>query len=76
MGKKKIGQMSVIENNVSRNITYCKRKKGLVKKAMEISMLCAQQVYLVMYDKETKKLILYKSSGDVDSTIIKNLFSG
>lgn len=41
MGKRKILKFERIEDNNQRNITYIKRKKGLVKKAMELSMLCS-----------------------------------
>ena len=40
MGKKKIEKFEVIENNNARNITYRKRYKVLIKKAMELSILC------------------------------------
>ena len=66
MRKRKIEVMEVIQNPVSRNVTYCKRKRGLVRKAMEISVLCDQQVFLVICDKEKEKLVFYRSSNDFD----------
>jgi len=52
MGKRKIHHFIKINDYNSRNVTYCKRKKGLIKKAMELSMLCGQEVYLSILDQE------------------------
>ncbi len=41
-------------------VTFYKRKKGLLKKAMEISLLCGVKVCLSIVDK-TQKNILYMS---------------
>ena len=38
--EKKIASLSKIQDTNKRNVTYVKRHKGLIKKAMELSMLC------------------------------------
>jgi len=61
MGKKKIEVFAKISDKNSRNVTYSKRKKGLIKKAMELSILCQQEIYLAILDKEKNKFVLYTS---------------
>ena len=74
MGKKKVTH-EFIKDNKSRNITYCKRKIGILKKAMELSVLCGQKIFLAMYDKK-EKLVLYRSSHSFDSNEIQKLTEG
>lgn len=66
MGKRKIQASVRIEDNNARRITYLKRKKGLVKKAMELSMLCEQKVMLAIYDENVGKLVFFSSHDDFD----------
>ena len=40
MGKKKLEKIARIENASQRKVTLCKRKKGLLKKGIELSVLC------------------------------------
>ena len=40
MGKRKYFTFERIEDNNARNITYIKRTKGIMKKAIELSLLC------------------------------------
>ena len=40
-----------MDDGSQRNVTYCKRKKGIIKKAMEVSILCGQEVLVVLYDE-------------------------
>lgn len=57
MGKKKLEAITKIMDKNSRNVTYCKRKRGLIKKAIELSMLCEQSIYLAIFDKEKQRFI-------------------
>ena len=62
MGKRKLIKIKLISDKNARNVTYCKRKKGLIKKAMELSKLCKQEVAVYIFDKEKEKFIVYNSS--------------
>jgi len=40
MGKKKIDPYKFIDNKMQRDVTYSKRKRGIIKKAIELSRMC------------------------------------
>ncbi len=62
MGKKKIETFTKILNKNQRMISYGKRYHGLVKKAMELSMLCDQEIYLTIFDRKREKMVVYSST--------------
>ena len=51
MGKRRIETIELIQNKNTRNVTFCKRKKGLLKKSIELSMLCDLNMFVFIYDK-------------------------
>ena len=61
MGKRKIDKSKIIEDKNQRNVAFCKRKRGFLKKAIELSRLCGQKIFLVMYDPDKGKLIQFAS---------------
>lgn len=50
MGRNKI-KIQKIANDRIRQVSYYKRRKGLIKKAMELSLLCDIEVFLSIVDK-------------------------
>nr|AKE50811.1 MADS-box transcription factor MADS2 [Ginkgo biloba]BAD93166.1 MADS-box transcription factor GbMADS2 [Ginkgo biloba] len=48
MGRGKI-EMKRIENTTNRQVTFCKRRNGLLKKAYELSVLCDAEVALIVF---------------------------
>ncbi|KAL5751588.1 hypothetical protein ACOSQ2_022095 [Xanthoceras sorbifolium] len=48
MGRVKL-QITRIENNTNRQVTFSKRRNGLIKKAYELSVLCDIDIALVMF---------------------------
>eukprot|EP00249_Psilotum_nudum_P020004 c27516_g1_i1 orf=940-1749(+) len=59
-GRGKI-QIKRIENTTSRQVTFSKRRSGLLKKAYELSVLCDAEVALIIFSS-TGKLFEFASS--------------
>jgi hypothetical protein len=68
MGRKKI-EIKRIEDDRNRQVTFQKRKNGLLKKAMELSKLCDCEIALIIFDSNDK-LYQYSSTG-VDKILLK-----
>jgi len=47
-------QMKRIENATSRQVTFSKRRNGLLKKAFELSVLCDAEVALIVISPRGK----------------------
>lgn len=68
MTRKKI-QIKKIDNISSRQVTFSKRRKGLFKKAQELSTLCDADIALMVFSA-TSKLFEYASSRYYSNIII------
>jgi len=53
MGRGKI-EIKRIENANSRQVTFSKRRAGLLKKAHELSVLCDAEVAVIVFSKSGK----------------------
>jgi MADS-box transcription factor, plant len=60
MGRGKI-VIKRIDNSASRQVTFSKRRKGLLKKARELSILCDVEVGVIIFSN-TGRLYEYASS--------------
>ncbi|KAI8352231.1 hypothetical protein B0O80DRAFT_427440 [Mortierella sp. GBAus27b] len=68
MGRKKI-QIKTILDERNRQVTFQKRRFGLMKKAMELSVLCDCQIGLIIFNSNNK-LVQY-SSHDIDQILLR-----
>nr|AKH61956.1 SOC1c [Actinidia chinensis] len=60
-------EMKRIENTTSRQVTFSKRRGGLLKKAFELSVLCDAEVALIIFSSKGK---LYEfSNSSINKTI-------
>ncbi|KAL4340883.1 hypothetical protein GQ457_08G015140 [Hibiscus cannabinus] len=64
MGRGRV-QLRRIENNISRQVTFSKRRAGLLKKAHEISVLCDADVALIVFSNKGK-LFEYSSESSME----------
>jgi hypothetical protein len=73
MGQRRIDTVKKIQNETNRYVTFCKRKRGLLKKSIELSRLCDQYMYMVIFDQRKQRLVEYCSVEEFNSTIVSRL---
>ncbi|KAK6932749.1 Transcription factor, MADS-box, partial [Dillenia turbinata] len=67
MGRGKI-EIKRIENTTNRQVTFCKRRNGLLKKAYELSVLCDADVALIVFSSRGR---LYEYANNSVKTTIE-----
>ncbi|XP_042455188.1 agamous-like MADS-box protein MADS4 [Zingiber officinale] len=67
MGRGRV-ELKRIENKINRQVTFAKRRNGLLKKAYELSVLCDAEVALIVFSNRGK---LYEFSSN--SNMLKTL---
>ncbi|KAL8543821.1 hypothetical protein ACS0TY_004392 [Phlomoides rotata] len=68
MGRGKT-ELKRIENATSRQVTFSKRRSGLLKKAFELSVLCDAEVALIIFSPSGKLFEFSSSSSGISRTI-------
>ena len=68
MGRKKI-TITRISDERNRQVTFTKRKFGLMKKAYELSVLCDCEISVIIFNSHNK-LFQYAST-DMDKVLLK-----
>ncbi|KAL6011586.1 Fructose-1,6-bisphosphatase isozyme 2 [Asimina triloba] len=53
MGRGRV-ELKRIENKINRQVTFAKRRSGLLKKAYELSVLCDAEVALIIFSNRGK----------------------
>ena len=61
MGRGRI-EIKRIENNTSRQVTFCKRRNGLLKKAYELSVICDAEGALISSSPAGVRLYEYSNN--------------
>lgn len=69
MGRGRV-QLKRIENKISRQVTFSKRRSGLLKKAHEISVLCDAEVALIVFSTKGK-LSEYSTDASMEKILEK-----
>ena len=64
--------MERIVNPNQRKVCLCKRKKGLLKKAIELSVLCDLEIFMLVYDKQNSRVTHYASNEEYDMLALFN----
>eukprot|EP00249_Psilotum_nudum_P008052 c21011_g3_i3 orf=468-1520(+) len=70
MGRVKL-EIKKIENASSRQVTYSKRRNGLIKKAYELSVLCDIDIALIMFSPSGKLSHFASKKSNIEDVITK-----
>ena len=72
MGKKSIN-IERIQRKIPREYAFVQRKRGLIKKAIELAVLCDKELFFVIYDAKEKKMCQYSSHENFNASKINQI---
>ncbi|KAL0793245.1 hypothetical protein Bca101_064622 [Brassica carinata] len=70
MGRGKV-ELKRIENKINRQVTFAKRRNGLLKKAYELSVLCDAEIALLIFSNRGKLYEFCSSPSGMNKTVEK-----
>ena len=59
--KRRLDKVEKIADPNIKKVTLCKRKRSLIKKAIELSIMCQQTIFIYILDKRTQRMVHYSS---------------
>ena len=62
-----------IQNYKQRVTTLSKRKRSLLKKAIELSVMCDLEIFMIIFDKKKQKLFELNSNPMFDSKVVNEM---
>ena len=65
--------LAYIKDPSKRKVTLSKRKKGVIKKIIELSILCDLDIFMVIFDKNKQSLCQLNSDKDFDHRVISHM---
>lgn len=66
-------EMKRIENTTNRQVTFSKRRNGLLKKAYELSVLCDAEVAVIIFSQRGR-VYEFSSNSEYASSLISLIF--
>ncbi|KAG6384393.1 hypothetical protein SASPL_155794 [Salvia splendens] len=69
MGRGRV-ELKRIENKINRQVTFAKRRNGLLKKAYELSVLCDAEVALIIFSNRGKLYEFCSSSSTLAENVV------
>lgn len=70
MGRVKL-KIKRLENTQNRQVTYSKRRNGILKKARELSILCDIDIILLMFSPSGKPTLFHGDHSNIEEVIAK-----
>ena len=70
MGRKLI-EIKKIEDKIAKEYAFAQRKRGLIKKTIELGVLCDQEMFLIIYDKDKNAMIEYSTENFTEESVKK-----
>ena len=63
----------MLKDDDKKKVTLSKRKRGLFKKAIELSCLCGVEVFMVVFDPERQKVFELNSQPDFNVRVVDHI---